>query len=61
MLTWNGLQMKTWTDSGNKTIFRNFLNFFELYFLLNFLNVYELYFECFELHNLYVRNVAREE
>jgi len=27
MLTLNGLQKKTWTDSGNKTTFELFLNF----------------------------------
>ena len=40
MLTLNGLQMKTWTDSGNKTVFRNFWTLFlvELFWtLMNFI------------------------
>jgi len=48
MLTPNGLQMKTWTDSDNKTTFELFWTFFEVYFFFNF---FELYSKYFELHN----------
>ena len=43
--------MKTWTDSGNKTIFRNLWTSLNFIFGWTFLNFYELYSECFELHN----------